>query len=74
VDVGFGDSPEARQQDRHRGHHEQDVQSDDAVDQDGGQGLGAMLRVFVAEHHGFDEVAADRQTFSSVMRNFLIDS
>jgi nitrogen-specific signal transduction histidine kinase len=40
----------------------------------GGQGLGAMLRVFVAEHHGFDEVAADRQTFSSVMRNFLIDS
>ena len=41
------------------GHEEQHVQADDAVDQDRGHGLGAMPRVFVVEHHGLDQVAAD---------------
>ncbi len=50
---------EAGQQDRRGRHDEQQVQSDDAVDQHRGHGLGAMLRLFVAEHHGLDQIAAD---------------
>ena len=59
LDVGHGYCPKPRQQDRGRGHDEQDVQSDDAIDQDRGQGLGTVSGVFVPEHHGLDQIAAD---------------
>ena len=50
---------EPGQEDRRGEKHEEDPQSDHAIDQDRGDRLGAMLRVFVVEDHGLQQVTAD---------------
>ena len=53
------DPPKAGGQNRRRGHDEQDVQADNAVEQHRGQRFRSVVRVLVIEHHHLYQIAAD---------------